>query len=117
HGAVRMRGHHGRHRRKRIQPRPRHTSSTSRTWRTRARFDTLARAFEEILTRGHLPPHDSGVMLYNLACYEALACDTDDARRLLQTAFSHRQDLLTNAKEDPDLATLREELESLAEPA
>jgi len=79
-----------------------------------ARFDTLARTIEEVLARGHLPPHDSGVVLYNLACYEALAGDTDDARRLLRTAFAHRHDLVTNAQEDPDLVSLRDELESLA---
>jgi len=79
-----------------------------------ARFDTLARTIEEVLARGHLPPHDSGVMLYNLACYEALAGDTEDARRLLRTAFAHRRDLLTDATSDPDLASVRDELESLA---
>jgi hypothetical protein len=74
----------------------------------------MARTMEEVLARGHLPPHDSGVMLYNLACYEALAGDTDDARRLLRTAFAHRHDLVTSAPEDPDLVSLRGELESLA---
>ena len=79
----------------------------------RPRFDAMARAFEEIVTRGHLPPRDSGVILYNLACYQALAGETDDARRLLRTAFTHHHELVESAKEDPDLAALRGELESL----
>ena len=82
-----------------------------------ARFVTLARTIEEVLARGHLPAHDSGVMLYNLACYEAHPGDTDDARRLLRTAFAHRHDLVINAHEDPDLTSLRDDLESLAAPA
>jgi hypothetical protein len=81
------------------------------------RFDTLAQAFEEILSRGHLLPRDSGVILYNIACYQALAGDTDDARRVLRAAFRHRHELLETAKEDPDLAALSDELEMLAAPA
>lgn len=81
------------------------------------RFDALARDLEEILGRGHLPPRDSGVILYNLACYQALAGETDEARRALRAAFTHRRELLESAKEDPDLAALRDELEALAAPA
>jgi len=79
----------------------------------RPRFDALARAFEEIVTRGHVAPRDSGVILYNLACYQALAGETDDARRLLRTAFTHHPELMRSAEEDPDLVTMKDELHSL----
>src|SRR5439155_15372818 len=43
-----------------------HLIDVARLAGARPRFDALARALEEILTRGHLPPRDSGVILYNL---------------------------------------------------
>jgi hypothetical protein len=90
-----------------------HLIDAARLAGARPRFDALARAFEEIVARGHLAPRDSGVIFYNLACYQALAGETDDARRLLRTAFTHHHELVESAKEDPDLAALRGELESL----
>jgi hypothetical protein len=90
-----------------------HLIDAARLAGARPRFEALERAFEEIVTRGHLAPRDSGVILYNLACYQALAGEADDARRLLRTAFTHRHELAEYAREDPDLATLRGERESL----
>jgi hypothetical protein len=91
-----------------------HLIDAARLAGARPRFYALARAFEEIVARRHLAPRDSGVILYNLACYQALAGETDDARRLLRTAFTHHHELAESAREDPDLASLRGELESLA---
>jgi hypothetical protein len=80
------------------------------------RVDTLAAETEAILRRGHLPPRDAGVILYNMACHRALAGELDEARRLLRDAFARRHDLLQSATEDPDLVALGDELLSLAEP-
>jgi len=78
------------------------------------RFDTYAREIETVLRRGHLPPRDSGVILYNLACQRALAGQLDEARRLLRDAFARRHDLRESALDDPDLAALGGELATLA---
>jgi len=75
----------------------------------RGRFDAFADQVEGILGSGHLPPRDSGVLLYNIACARALSGELDDARRLLQSAFARRHDLAELAKDDPDLIALREE--------
>ncbi len=76
----------------------------------RARFDAFADQVEAILGSGHLPPRDSGVILYNIACARALSGELDDARRLLKAAFVRRHDLAELAKDDPDLIALRQEL-------
>ena len=76
----------------------------------RPRFDAFADQVEAILGSGHLPPRDSGVLLYNIACARALSGELDDARRLLRSAFARRHDLAELAKDDPDLIALREEL-------
>ena len=76
----------------------------------RGRFDAFADEIEAILAAGHLPPRDSGVILYNIACARALSGELDDARRLLKSAFARRHDLAELAKDDPDLIALREEL-------
>ena len=81
------------------------------------RYDVLARQLEAILHRGHLPPRDSGVLLYNLACHHALSGEPDEARRVLRTAFSQRHDLVAVAEDDPDLAAIRDDIPSLASPA
>jgi hypothetical protein len=78
------------------------------------RYDAFVRRIEEILSRRHLRPRDTGVMLYNIACHRAMSGELDDARRLLRLAFRHRPELLELAPEDPDLAQLRSELPSLA---
>jgi hypothetical protein len=77
------------------------------------RYRAYGREIERVLARGHLPPRDSSVLLYNLACHFTLAGDLDDARRLLRQAFAQRQDLLVTAQEDPDLERLRGELDAL----
>ncbi|HTI29990.1 MAG TPA: hypothetical protein VL687_06505 [Methylomirabilota bacterium] len=76
----------------------------------RARFDAFSDQIEAILAAGHLPPRDSGVLLYNIACARALSGELDDARRLLRSAFSRRHDLAELAKDDPDLVALHGEL-------
>jgi len=81
------------------------------------RYDAFAREVEAILARSHLPPRDSGVLLYNIACHRALSGDLDEARRLLRVAFAKRRDLLELAVDDPDLVALRDELTALATPA
>jgi hypothetical protein len=80
------------------------------------RFDAFAQEIEAILRRNHLPPRDSGVILYNLACHRALSGELDEARRVLRAAFARRRDLLEPALDDPDLVALAEELPVLAEP-
>jgi hypothetical protein len=79
-----------------------------------ARYDAFAEQLEGILARGHLPPRDSGVMLYNIGCHHALSGDLDQARRLMRSAFAHRHDLLESALEDSDLVVLNTELVELA---
>ncbi len=78
------------------------------------RYDVLVQQIERILARRHLRPRDTGVMLYNIACHHALAGELDEARRLLRIAFAQRHELLEAAAEDPDLAALKGELDSLA---
>lgn len=68
---------------------------------------------EAILGAGHIPPRDSGVILYNIACARALSGELDDARRLLAAAFARRHDLAELATDDPDLAALRDELTTI----
>jgi len=80
------------------------------------RFDGYAREIESVLRRGHLPPRDSGVILYNLACQRAITGQPDEARRLLRDAFARRHDLFEAALEDPDLASVRGDLSTLTGP-
>lgn len=81
------------------------------------RYDVLARQVEAVVHRGHLPPRDSGVLLYNIACNHALVGELDEARRVLRTAFAQRRDLVEAAQDDPDLAAIRDDIASLARPA
>jgi hypothetical protein len=78
------------------------------------RYDVLARQVEAVLHRGHLPPRDSGVLLYNIACHHALSGQPDEARRTLQAAFAQRRDLVETARDDPDLASIRDDIPSMA---
>ena len=50
---------------------------------------------------------------YDLACHFTLADELEDARRLLRQAFSQRHDLRSTAQDDPDLESLRAELNEL----
>lgn len=79
-----------------------------------ARFDGFAREIETILRAGHVPPRDSGTILYNIACAQALSGELEDARRLLGAAFARRHDLADLAKDDPDLAALGGDLTTQA---
>jgi hypothetical protein len=79
----------------------------------RAQFEAFARDVETVLRAGHVAPHDSGVILYNIACAQALSGDLDDARRLLAAAFARRHDLAELARDDPDLAALSGELPTI----
>ena len=78
------------------------------------RFRAFADRIEQILLRGRLPDRDAAVMLYNVACFDALGGRLDAARRLLRDAFKRRPELLDWAREDGDVATLHPELDSLA---
>lgn len=90
-----------------------HLSDLSRAAGDDARYPAFGVEVERILRRNHLPPRDSGVMLYNLACHSALTGRTDDALRRLATAFARRPDLRELATDDPDLASVRGELAGL----
>ncbi len=78
------------------------------------RYRAFADRIEAIVVRGRLPARDAAVMLYNVACNDALTGRLDDARRLLVDAFRRRPDLLAWALEDSDLTVLRSELGALA---
>ena len=78
------------------------------------RLAAYSTEIEAILRGNHLPPRDSGTILYNIACHAALSGELDDARRLLRTAFARRTDLAEFAMTDPDLAALSGELADLA---
>jgi len=94
-----------------------HLGDVARLVEDEATYAAFADAVEHVLARSHLPPRDSGVMLYNLACHRALSGDLHDARRLLRRAFTARRaDLVDFAQTDPDLAALRDELADLATP-
>jgi hypothetical protein len=87
-----------------------HLSDIARVADAEDRYAAFGAEVESVLQRNHLMPRDSGVMLYNIACHRALTGRTDDARRLLATAFSRRSDLRDYAIDDPDLAALRPDL-------
>ena len=94
-----------------------HLSDVAAFARGQERYDVMARQVEAVLHRGHLPPRDSGVLLYNIACHHALSGHPDDARRTLRAAFAQRRDLVEAARDDPDLAAIRDDIPSLANPA
>jgi hypothetical protein len=87
-----------------------HLSDIARLAGAEDRYAQLAAEVEAILGGSHLMPRDSGVMLYNLACHSGLTGRTDDALRLLRTAFARRGDLRDLALDDPDLESLRQDL-------
>lgn len=77
-------------------------------------FRAFEARLEAILGRGRISDRDVGVMLYNIGCNAALAGRLDDARRLVGDGLRRRPDLLGWALEDPDLASIRGELPTLA---
>jgi hypothetical protein len=79
-----------------------------------ARIASFAENIEHQVRTADLPPEDVGTALYNLACYHALGGRPDVARGQLREAFSMRPDLAEFSLDDPDLASLRSELPSLA---
>jgi hypothetical protein len=90
-----------------------HLSDIARLAGAEERYAQLAAEVEGILGGSHLMPRDSGVMLYNLACHSGLTGRTDDALRLLRTAFARRGDLRELALDDPDLVSLRGQVASI----
>ena len=52
---------------------------------------------------------DNGILLYNLACAEARLGERDAALDHLATAFAERDDLRKSAREDEDLASIRDD--------
>jgi hypothetical protein len=90
-----------------------HLSDIARLAGAEERYAQLAAEVEATLGGSHLMPRDSGVMLYNLACHSGLTGRTDDALRLLRTAFARRGDLRELALDDPDLVSLRGEVASI----
>jgi hypothetical protein len=78
------------------------------------RYEAYIDEVRAILGRGRVPSRDAAVMVYNIACHHALSGELPRARELLRDAFSSRPDLLEWSLQDPDLATLRDELPSLA---
>jgi mannose-6-phosphate isomerase-like protein (cupin superfamily) len=63
-----------------------------------------------VLQREHVEHPDNAGVLYNLACAEARFGRTDDALDHLRLATELEPRFLDNASEDPDLASLREDV-------
>ena len=76
--------------------------------------DALAAELARLASSGSIPERDAATLVYNLACFEALAGRLDVARGLLPGAFRLRPDLLEWSLEDSDLAALHDELAALA---
>lgn len=82
-------------------------------WEPAFRAEALARAGDPegavAIVREALAKHpDNPSMLYNAACFEALAGHHDDAIGHLERAIELRPDALAWAQTDEDLASLRE---------
>ena len=76
--------------------------------------DALAAELARLASSGSIPERDAATLVYNLACFQALAGRLDAARDLLPGAFRLRPDLLEWGLEDSDLAALHDELAALA---
>lgn len=72
---------------------------------------------QRLVEAGDLPDRHAATAVYNVACFQALAGRLDAARPLLRRAFHLNPELATFAREDTDLAALRDELDELAGPA
>ncbi len=68
----------------------------------------------EIAKAGVLATDDAGLLLYNLACREALEGRIASARRVLRSALRIRPDLRAYAAQDADLVRLHGELGALS---
>ena len=79
-----------------------------------ARVAAFVDEHEGQLVAAPLPDADRGVGIYNLACAHAVAGRLARARELLPTAFALQPNLAEYAKQDPDLAGLRDEIDALA---
>lgn len=78
-----------------------------------AAFRDFMEAVAGLAETGSLPDAARGTVLYNTACYAALAGDLDRARSLLPRAVALNPDLAELATRDDDLAALRDELAGL----
>jgi hypothetical protein len=78
------------------------------------RVDALAAELARLAVNGSIPDRDAATLVYNVACFQALAGRLDAARELLPRAFRLRPDLLEWGEQDNDLAAIRNELRGLA---
>jgi len=78
------------------------------------RFRRFVAELADLVQRANLPPADQGVAIYNTACYAALDGDLQRARDLLPEAFRLNPDLVQSARDDSDLAALKDEITDLA---
>lgn len=69
---------------------------------------------EQAVRASELPDRDRGAGIYNTACFHARRGQTDRAMSLLSEAFRIRPDLVEWARQDSDLAELRDEIDGLA---
>lgn len=72
--------------------------------RTREALDTLL--------EGPAALHEKAVFYYNAACYRAQLGEIDSAIELLKRAFKMDVKLRATARQDPDLAPLKHQIES-----
>jgi tetratricopeptide (TPR) repeat protein len=66
----------------------------------------------DFLSRGPAELRTKPVYFYNMGCYHAKLGQLDKALRYLKQAFDMDQSLRCHARKDPDLAALREKLQS-----
>jgi hypothetical protein len=78
------------------------------------RLDEFAAEAEALVAAPSIPDRDRAAGLYDVACFRALTGGTDAARSLLRDAFRLSPDLVDFSRTDPDLASLRDEVDALA---
>jgi hypothetical protein len=69
---------------------------------------------ERAVRGSQLPDRDRGAGIYNTACFHARRGRLQRAMPLLSEAFRIRPDLVHWARQDRDLAELRDEIDGLA---
>ena len=79
------------------------------------RVATYAREVLEVVNAAPIPGPHRAIGLYDLACYHALSASTETAKALLQDAFALDPQLREFSRTDPDLTTVRDDLESLTD--